>query len=163
MPESQNFLVNNNSNLATWNLATDEVTPVGSRRIGPPILARYSRDARLMAGAFGDRSVRLGDARSLEWRTANLLGHDSAVPVLDFSPDDMVLASGSGGGVIKLWNVATNQPLLTLSTDSNRRSEWYQLCFSPNGSYLVCGALHNSMVDSEVIIWPAASPDSPVP
>ena len=72
-------------------------------------------------------------------------------------------SSGSGGGTIKLWNVATNQLLLTLSTVPDLRSEWYQLLFSPNGAYLACGAIHNSRVESEVIIWPAASPEYPVP
>jgi WD40 repeat protein len=161
-PESESFIVWVGPNLVRWDLATDEVTPLEVTRAGVVCLARYSSAGRLVAGQFDDLTVGLGDAASLKWQSP-LHGHASPIADLDFSPDDKVLASGSDDGDVRLWDVASNQLLLTLSTVSDRRSDRLHLRFSPDGSYLACGLAHNKTQKSQVTIWLVARPEYPVP
>jgi WD40 repeat protein len=163
VPGSEDYIVVDSGNLARWKPSTDEVTPVGNPRVGPPYCASYSRNCRFVAGAFGNLTIRLGDASTLEWQANALLGHDTGVDQLDFSPDDKVLASGGDDGAVKLWDVATNQLLQTLSTVPGSFCNRLLVRFSPDGAYLVCGASQSTAHKSEVIIWPMDRPEYPEP
>jgi len=84
---------------------------------------------------FGDRltEVCLLDAETLRV-TQTLLGHQSGVCGLGFSPDGGVLASGAGGGQVKLWDTESGAELATLQTPA---TGWViAVRFSPNGESL---------------------------
>lgn len=77
-------------------------------------------------------SITLMDLESGE-AIGTLSGHKQGIQSVAFSPDNRTLASLSGDG-IKLWNLATLQEALSLST----AGAW-GLMFSPDGSALVYG------------------------
>jgi WD40 repeat protein len=63
-------------------------------------------------------------------------GHKQSVSSVTFSPDGKTLATASNDSTLKLWNVTTQQELLTI-----RRlgAALRGLTFSPNGQLLVGG------------------------
>jgi WD40 repeat protein len=65
-----------------------------------------------------------------------LEGYKMSVTSVSFSPDSRLLASGSGDGSIKLWNVADGQELTTLHAHV---INVLSVSFSPDGTLLVSG------------------------
>jgi eukaryotic-like serine/threonine-protein kinase len=61
-----------------------------------------------------------------------LKGHPSVIDSVCFSPDSKSLASASGDGTVKLWDVRTGQERLTLKGFGS-------VCFSPDGKTLASG------------------------
>jgi WD40 repeat protein len=71
-------------------------------------------------------------------KTGKLLGictgHKQPASIVAFSPDGKTLASASMDSTLKLWNVATQQELLTIQ---RLGTSLVGLMFSPNGQMLV--------------------------
>ena len=99
----------------------------------------------LLASGGADIAVKLWDlatgteARSLE-------GHEHVVMALAFSPDGNWLASGSGDGTVRLWNVKTRRQRV-LVVESGRVNG---LAFSPDGKKLAIAA-------DDLYLWTLAS------
>lgn len=94
-------------------------------------------------------------------------GHGASVSALAFSPDERVLASGDGDGVIKLWNGRDGSALRTLSepgflTRDDRGIN--ALAFSPDGKVLASVISVSAPTDEEggltwkssIILWDVA-------
>jgi WD40 repeat protein len=91
----------------------------------------FSRDAKLLASAGSDNTIRIWDVASQrELRT--MAGHTAAIESMDFSPDGRLLASASEDGGTFLWDVNTGEQLLTLvSLDDG--GEW--MVVTPQGLF----------------------------
>lgn len=75
-----------------------------------------------------------------------------AVSSLAFSPGGSFLATGHYDGTIRIWDMRTFEPLLTMATDGVVNS----LAFSPDGRLLASG---DSYQDNSVHLWAADSGD----
>ncbi len=69
-------------------------------------------------------------------KSFTLSGHTSTVSRLAISPNGTRLATASYDGTAKIWDLATQQPLLTLFTNANH---FTQIAFSPDGKRLATG------------------------
>lgn len=67
-----------------------------------------------------------------------LQGHKQGIWSLAFSPDGQTLASAGSGGVVHLWNLATQSELLMIGRSGKARSN---LLFSPDGRTLISSSL----------------------
>jgi WD40 repeat protein len=74
-----------------------------------------------------------------------LTGHTSYVNCLTLSPDGETLASGGADRTIKIWNLATGQPLQTLK---GHTSFVNAIAISPDGRFLASGS-----ADQTIKIW----------
>ncbi len=85
--------------------------------------------------------------RELDLRT--LRGHADSVTSVSFSPDGRTVASSSGDGSVKLWNVATGAEIRTLRGHAGTVTS---VAFSPDGNTLASAGK-----DQVVKLWNAES------
>ncbi|MEA5622799.1 WD40 repeat domain-containing protein [Nostoc sp. UHCC 0251] len=71
--------------------------------------------------------------------------HNTKVYDVSFSPDDKLLASGSGDAAIKIWDAAIGKELNTLKGHSDRISS---ISFSPDGKTIA-----SASADKTIKIW----------
>ena len=91
----------------------------------------FSRDAKSLASAGSDNTIRIWDVASQRERRT-MSGHTAAIESMDFSPDGRVLASASEDGATFLWDTTTGEHLLTLvSLDDG--GEW--MVVTPQGLF----------------------------
>eukprot|EP00375_Theileria_parva_P001249 XP_763920.1 hypothetical protein [Theileria parva strain Muguga] len=77
--------------------------------------------------------------------SSSLEGHTESVLCLEFSPDGVYLASGSGDTTVRIWDLATQTPIKTFTGHTN----WVMsISWSPDGYTLSSGGM-----DNKVIIW----------
>ena len=111
--------------------------------------ACLSPDATLFVTTGWHQSfIRSSD--TLECRST-LEGHTDDVNSLAFSPDRRTIASGDGSGVVKLWDVAVGEELLTLEPHAGPVRS---IRFSPDGKTLASGADRPDGT-AEVFLWRA--------
>ena len=82
-------------------------------------------------------------------RALMLLPTASRVYSVSFSPDGATLASGALDGTVRLWAVATGEPIAPLEGHTDRV---LSVSFSPDGATLASGAL-----DGTVRLWAVAT------
>lgn len=72
----------------------------------------------------------------------SLTGHSEAVLDCEFSPCGNYLASGSGDGTVRLWDVLTKTPLKSL----NLHKHWVQkVSWSPDSRFLLSGSMNGEV------------------
>ena len=98
----------------------------------------------MLASASWDGTAGLWDLAAGQ-RSATLRAHLLGVNTVAFSPDGQRLAGGTGDGLIKLWNVADHQEVLTLTGDRDVN----QGAFLPGEETLVSVSLNS------IQLWPA--------
>jgi WD40 repeat protein len=83
------------------------------------------------------------------------LAHPDAVTDLDFSPDGSRLATGAADGLIRLWDVASGEELVTIAApgDGNATPLDMDVAFSANGKQLATA----SNGESAVRFWDPAT------
>jgi len=120
-----------------WDSATGSLLLTLTGYPGGLASVRYSPDGRFIAAGSddGDSTARVWDAH-----TGNLVytltGHELWVFGLAFSPDSSLLATSSGGGIVKIWDLASGTEVRTLP---NQVDVVVDIVFSSDGRQLIVG------------------------
>ena len=107
----------------------------------------FSPDGQTFAtgGAhFSDLSIRLWDIHSGQ-NIRTLTGHTGQINSIAFSPDGIILASGSSDKTVKLWNPQNGKLKTTLT---GHASDVDSVTFSPDGQTLATGSR-----DQTIRLW----------
>ncbi len=111
----------------------------------------FSRDSSMLVAGCGGSEfhgcIHFRDATTGELLN-EITGLEADVWSVAFSPDG-TLASGSTDGVIRLWNVSSEQPLNTLE---GHTSEVWSVAFSSDGKTLASGS-----ADGTIRLWDVTS------
>jgi WD40 repeat protein len=108
----------------------------------------FSPDARLVASASADNTVRLWDAATGRELRA-LAGHTAYVRAVAFSADGRALASGSTDGSVRVWDSETGAVLKMLNVAGGVNS----LAFSPDGHALAAGTTDKTVHLFDAATW----------
>jgi WD40 repeat protein len=125
----------------------------------------FSPDSRKLAScAWPSIEIRVWDLAAVQPDVRMLRGHFYPLTGITFSPDGRQIASIGIDGTIRLWDVATGQPIRTLRRPGewlcatayfivHRAAEWlYDVAYDPKGELLASGGM-----DREVTLWNVAS------
>ena len=127
----------------TWHLPDGATVRLGKGYIGD---IAFSPGGQYLAVASGIGVWIYEVATS---RALMLIPTASSVESVSFSPDGATLASGSPDGTIRLWDVATGEPIGTLQG----HADWVRsVSFSPDGMTLASGSS-----DETVRLWDVAT------
>ncbi|WP_158512994.1 WD40 repeat domain-containing protein [Flavisolibacter tropicus] len=92
-----------------------------------------SHNGKYVATCAYDNSIKIWDYHTKkELRLLN--GHEDIVNTVRFSPNDSLLASGDGSGIVKIWRVSTGE--CVYSTDTLFSNSVNDLNFSNDGRLL---------------------------
>jgi WD40 repeat protein len=102
----------------------------------PMQAAAFAPDRRLLATGHCDHGIYLWqlDGEKLQSRQV-LVGHQSSVGALDFSPRGQLLASGGWDGQLVIWNVAAR----TMKKSWQLPGRIWDVRFAPDGRHLAVG------------------------
>ena len=113
--------------------------------VGGDITRRFTMNkvGRMVAAAQQDRTIRLYDAQ--QCNEIQRMQDDVLCTSIAFSPKGDIIATGSVGRVVKLWDIRHGTPIATLE---GHTYPVLALAFSPDGLRLVSGS-----GDTSLIIW----------
>ncbi|MFC1609933.1 WD40 repeat domain-containing serine/threonine protein kinase [Myxococcota bacterium] len=142
--------VDYDGSLVVWDLAKGEIKyEVQDAHPGKIYCLALSNDGNLLATAGRDGFVRVWKRGSTEPVLSLRPPDEIAIPVVAFSPDNRLLASGSRGTNAWLWDSETGN--LVRSFEGHQGEVW-GLAFSPDGRRLATGSW-----DEKAMIWDVAT------
>ncbi|MXV78145.1 WD40 repeat domain-containing protein [Candidatus Poribacteria bacterium] len=119
-PDGNVIAIGHSNEIGLWDVKTaKQIARVRHKKISfvSVSLLAFSPDGELLA-IEDDNDIHLWDTKTQQFR-ASLIGHESMVSVLKFSPDSKILASTSSwyadqGTSVWLWDTTTGQHITTL-------------------------------------------------
>ncbi|RWS30555.1 notchless protein 1-like protein [Leptotrombidium deliense] len=102
---------------------------------------KFSPDARLIASASFDKSIKLWDGKSGKFITS-LRGHVNRVYQISWSADSRLLVSGSADSTLKVWDISSKKLYMDLPGHCD---QVYAVDWSPDGERVVSGGKDKTM------------------
>jgi WD40 repeat protein len=133
------LLVSRDGTVTIWNSDSNLIEKTIALEMPPGFPCALSPDDHILATAAApdlSNTILLTDIRDGK-AVGTLAGHKQGIHSLAFAPDGKTLASASGDGSLKLWNIPTLQEILTFTAQANN------LVFSPGGHFLVFNSRQN--------------------
>lgn len=133
-----------------YHITSNVVDPMGGTytQIFPVWALAVTSNQRQLATATSDHRINLW-CLVTQQLLIPLMGHADTIWCIAYSPDDVLLASASADGTVRLWEVNTGLPVMTLPRN---HANWvWSLAWSPDGSRLATGGS-----DARILIWDAA-------
>ncbi|MGE4001623.1 MAG: protein kinase [Planctomycetaceae bacterium] len=147
---------NGDGTVFVWNLENLQELPVLLPHSWPVWSVKFHRDGRHVATGAGHQNKKSIPGELSIWDLDDpskpelaLVGHESWVQGVAFSPDGRFLASGSGDMTVRIWDVATGKEYRVLREHTG---EVYAVAFSRDGNLVASGAL-----DGKLKIWDVKS------
>ena len=139
------------STIRFWSPSGSPLNTITGHGIQPALA--YSPDGKIFAFSSGDRQglVRLWDLENGR-EHMKLEGHNDLVVALAYSPDGLLLASGSWDKTIRLWDTRTGELLKIFQGHSE---QILSLAYSPNGKLLA-----SSSTDNTIRLWKIESSEN---
>ena len=139
-PETVSFSVTGNSSSYSNTFSSSED--------GPPAAALSPDGKTIAISSSYTNTVELWDVET-HTNIATLEGHTNYIWSVAFSPDGILLATGSEDNTVKLWNVETHTNIATLE---GHTAHITSVAFSPDSMLLASGAF-----DGIVKVWNVAT------
>ena len=108
----------NDGTIRLWDIDTRTEQIIKIKLPGFTSALTFSRDGKTIGMEYRSQ-VQLWNTETQSFSTP-LTGHNSHVLTVAFSPDDTLLASGSGGGEVILWDVQNRQHFSTLDSHTDQ-------------------------------------------
>lgn len=146
-PNGQNIIIATASNqVLIWKIGQEE-TEVLYQHSQPIMALTFDHEGEQIA--LGDRSgkiVVISSTNGQVLRTVN--AHTSRILVLEFSPDNRLLATSGLDGVIRIWNITDWNDL---PIEIREHQSWVEsIAFSPDGRNLLSSSNDGNLI----YIWP---------
>jgi WD40 repeat protein/serine/threonine protein kinase/tetratricopeptide (TPR) repeat protein len=120
-------------NARFWDVSTGRTVGLPLSHNGTVNGVAYSPDGRLVLTGGEDKSARLWDAATHR-PIGHPYAHQGRVETVGFSPDGKSVFT-TGGTIVRRWNIATNEPVASITA----RWNFYSLAYSPDGRSLFSG------------------------
>ena len=138
-----------NGKVVLWDLDRAEKIATVQRNEANIWAVAFTGDPNRFAAASHDWKVTLWDARQTAAPLQVLDGHENSVQSLAYSPQLLLLASGSADKTVRVWNLDT---LDLKRAYRGPRDFVTSVAFSPSGKLLAAGAL-----DGRIQVWSVLS------
>ncbi len=130
-----------------WDLAQQQLLKTIEVHEQPINALAISLDGKLIVSGSSDRTVRV---RQLGTADQHILqGHQTDVLAVAISPDGKTIVSGAIDGIIKLWDVDSQQ---LINSFQAHQGAVKSIVFQINGQFLITGSL-----DRTIKIWQATT------
>lgn len=131
-----------------WDVLSGK-SPVTLNNVSKVSSVAFGREGKILAsgGGYYNHSIYLWDISNGKL-LKKMEGHKNQILSLTFNPDNNMLASGSDGGTIRLWNAQTGKLAQTISAHGYH--DVLSVTFSPDGQILASGGS-----DDAIRLWSA--------
>ena len=132
--------------LRLWNTETRDEQLIPIKHRWSALDFAFSQDGKTVVLGSPGSNMRLRNTDTGDVIATFRTAHKGYINQVKFSPDDKILASGSRGGSVELWDVRNQRRITTLSGHKN---EIRVLAFSPDGKTVATAALSETII----VLW----------
>ncbi len=119
----------------------------------------FNPDGTMLGGANVNGNVYLYDSADWSAPPRELVGHNSTVYGVAFSPDSQLMATiGFADDTVRLWDIRSLQEARLIKTLRGHTDSVTGIAFAPDGRTLA-----SSSYDRTIILWDVSEPENAVP